>query len=217
MTPEQRLELLENLKTGEQRTLRRARLGAWASVFLAACITGALVYFAYRELGQVRAEVAAKRAEVAAKRAELADLEKKLAGARTRLQAWQTVVSEMPKPQLEASFARASKHDPSVENILARVYIQTPPGEENMKRAQEARRKLRQAGFVVPGIEVRPERVRQTQVRYYKAAEAGQAEKVAETLRSVGEQVGKPQHLRALENSTAVRPNHYEVWLGALR
>jgi hypothetical protein len=74
---------------------------------------------------------------------------------------------------------------------------------------------LRQAGFVVPGIEVRPERVRQTEVRYYKSAEAPQAEKIADVLRSMGEQVRPPQHLERYEHSNAVRPNHYEVWLSA--
>ena len=130
---------------------------------------------------------------------------------------WQTVVSEIPKGQLEAGFARASRNDPNVENILRRVYIQAPPGPQAMQRAREAQRKLRQDGFVVPGIEVRAESPRQTQVRFYKSAEAPVAWKIVESLQSIGEQVGPPQHLKHLESSPAVRPNHYEVWLGARR
>lgn len=208
MTPERRLELIQELKSREHRTLRRARIGAWASVVLAACITASLLYVAYRELGRVEQQVSARRAE-------LKDINEKLAQAQTRLRAWQTVVGEIPKKDLEAGFARASASDPSVEKILARVYIQAPPGDEAKHRAEQAQRALRQAGFVVPGIEVRPETLRQTEVRYYKSGEGPQAQKIADVLRSIGEQVGPPKHLKQYENSDAVRPNHYEVWLGA--
>ena len=208
MTPEQRLTLLEELKDREPGIVRRARLGAWASVILASCITAVLLYVAYNERARVERDVAEKRVE-------LEKLNAQLEATGRRLRAWQTVVSEIPKPQLEAGFAKASRNDPNVENILRRVYIQTPPGEEAMKRAKEAQKKLRQEGFVAPGIEVRPESPSQTQVRYYKSAEAPQAWKIVESLQAIGEQTGPPQHLKRFENSTAVRPNHYEVWLGA--
>jgi hypothetical protein len=208
MTPEQRLTLLEELQNSEPATIRRARIGAWASVVLASCITAVLLYVAYSERARVERDVAQKRVE-------LEKLNVQLETTARRLRAWQTVVSEIPKPQLEAGFAKASRNDPNVENILRRVYVQTPPGEEAMKRAKEVQRKLRQDGFVVPGIEVRPESPTQTQVRYYKSAEAPQAWKIVESLHAVGEKAGPPQHLKQFENSTAVRPNHYEVWLGA--
>jgi hypothetical protein len=67
----------------------------------------------------------------------------------------------------------------------------------------------------VPGIEVRPEPVQQTEVRYYKSSEAAQAERISDVLRSMGERVAPPQHLKRYENSAAVPPNQYEVWLGA--
>jgi hypothetical protein len=215
MTPEQRLELLDDLKAKEGRTVRRARVGAWASVIVAGCVTALLLFLSYNELRRVNAEVGARRAELDQMNKQLEQARRQLENTQTRLRAWQNVVSEIPKPELEASFARASRGDPSVERILARVYIQRPPGAEALKRAEEARQRLRQAGFVVPGIEVRPEAVRQTEVRYYKSEDAAQAAKVADVLRSIGERVGAPKHLERFENSTAVRPNHYEVWLGA--
>ena len=205
MTPEQRLALLDDLKAQEHRTVNRARIGAWASVVLAACVTASMLYVSYRELRRVETEVNARRADLKEVNDELKRSREQLDVSRTKLRAWQTVTSEISKPELEAGFARASKSDPSVENILPRVYIQTPPGIEARKRAEEARRGLRQAGFVVPGIEVRPERVSQTEVRYYKfergaasgkgsgrAAEYGRAGRPAAALEALPKQHCRP-------------------------
>src|SRR5688572_3622604 len=100
MTPEQRLELLEELRNKEPVTIRRARIGAWASVVLASCITAVLLYVAYSERARVERDVAQKRVE-------LEKLNVQLETTARRLRAWQTVVSEIPKPQLEAGFAKA--------------------------------------------------------------------------------------------------------------
>jgi hypothetical protein len=204
MTPEQRLALLEDLKTREQRNVGRARVAAWGSVLLAAGITAVLLYFGYRQLGQVNAEIASKKAE----------LEK----VKSQLGALKLVTSEIPKADFDAGLARAAQKDPSVEKVLPpRVYIQTAPGADNMQRAREAQRKLREAGFLVPPIEVRQDAPSQTDVRYYKSVDGGDAGKVADVLRGIGEKVGNPQHLARYENSTTARPRHFEVWIGAAK
>jgi len=214
MTPEERLELLDDLKTQEHNVASRAAWGAWASVVFAAAVTASLVYLSHRELTRVTAEVNAKKGELEKITTQLAQVKDQLKTTQTTVGALQKVTDEIPKKELDAGFARARQRDPNIDKILPRVYIQTPAGPEAMERAEAAQKKLRQAGFLVPGIEVRPEPVKQTEVRYYKSAEKPEADKVANTLRTAGEKVGEPVYLKRFENSTTVRPNHYEVWLG---
>lgn len=99
MTPEQRLGLLEDLKARERQTLRRARLGAWASVVMAGCITASLLYVSYREfarvnvqrrilldqVGALKTEIQGYKNDLNTVRAELAIARRSLTAARGRL------------------------------------------------------------------------------------------------------------------------------------
>jgi tetratricopeptide (TPR) repeat protein len=71
MTPEQRLELLEDLKAKEYGTLRRASIGAWASIILAGCIGASLLYVSYHELSRVNVQRMALLSQVGALEAEM--------------------------------------------------------------------------------------------------------------------------------------------------
>lgn len=211
MTPEERLALLDELKTRETRTLSRARITAWLSVLVAVAISAGMLMASYRQLGSLDRQIDAKREELKQVTTQKEQALRERDVVRTDYQAcWQSVTSETP-PAPQAS----PPPPPAPSSLPARVYIQTPPGDQALKRAQAAQAKLRQAGFVVPGIEVRPSSPRQTEVRYYKSADAAQAGEVVGILRGLGEQVGNPLHLARYENSTAVRPHHYEVWMAA--
>jgi tetratricopeptide (TPR) repeat protein len=98
MTPEQRLELLEDLKSRERQTLRRARLGAWASVVLAGCITASLLYVSHRELGRVNVQRRTLLNEVGALKAEMQGYKNDLS----------TVRAELARTRLSLTAARAA-------------------------------------------------------------------------------------------------------------
>jgi hypothetical protein len=49
-----------------------------------------------------------------------------------------------------------------------------------------------------------------TEVRYYRRSDAKEAAQIGEALSGVKAQ---PKYLVGFENSTAVRPRHFEVWI----
>lgn len=219
MTPEEQLALLEELRAKERDVPRTARRAAFASIVLAASVIAALLYFAYRQLGEVkqqervaRNELGSLQTELGVKKAELDRVNTQLAKAKTSIGALNSVVDEVPQQTLEQAIERAKKKDPRVE-LPARIYLQTATGESAMRRAKEVQRQLREAGFTVPGISQAGQGHPQTIVRYYRPEEGPQAEKIAEELRRIGLRVAAPQNLN-LKNTSAARPNHYDVALG---
>ena len=52
----------------------------------------------------------------------------------------------------------------------------------------------------------------EARVAYYRMADEGTAQKIADTLKKAGEGSIKLTYLERFEKSTVVRPNHYEVW-----
>jgi hypothetical protein len=215
VTPEQRLTLIEDLKTREHRNVGRARLAAWGSVLLAAFLTGGLLFFGYWRLGRVNTEIQAKLAQLDSINQQLDQARKDRELAQTGLRALRAVAGEIPKAEFQAGLERAVEKDPNIAKAVgATVFIQTPPGDPAMQRAQEMQRKLRQAGFLVPGIEVVRVMTPATEVRYYKSTDTAEAEKVADVLRAMGETVEKTKHLTHLENNPTARAHHFEVWVG---
>jgi tetratricopeptide (TPR) repeat protein len=100
MTPEQRLELLEDLKAKEHDTLRRASIGAWASIILAGCIGASLLYISYRELDRVNVQrrtllnqVGALQAEMQGYKNDLNTVRGDLARARSSLSAARAAIN----------------------------------------------------------------------------------------------------------------------------
>jgi hypothetical protein len=73
-------------------------------------------------------------------------------------------------------------------------------------------RVLEAEGFIVPGIELVDTAPRQSAVRYFQAAEAPVAKKVAILLREQGIPGIVPTFISGYENSTNIRPCHYEIW-----
>jgi tetratricopeptide (TPR) repeat protein len=98
MTPEQRLDLLEDLKARERHTLRRARVGAWASIILAGCVSASLLYLSYRELGRVNVQRRTLLNEVGALKGEMQGYKSDL----------NTVRAELARARLSLTAARAA-------------------------------------------------------------------------------------------------------------
>lgn len=98
MTPEQRLELLEDLKATERYSLRRARIGAWASIVLAGCVGASLLYLSYRELNRLDEQRRTLLNEVGALKAEIKGYQSDLSAVR----------SDLAKSRLALSAARAA-------------------------------------------------------------------------------------------------------------
>lgn len=94
----------------------------------------------------------------------------------------------------------------------ARVYLQVL-AEADRAHAERVGQQLQARGFRVLGVEYvqRSARLRNTELRYYKRADAPDAQRLLAALREIGEDSTALLYL-GLENNTRVRPRHYEVW-----
>jgi len=55
----------------------------------------------------------------------------------------------------------------------------------------------------------------EARVAYYRMADEGTAQKIADTLKKAGEGSIKLTDLERFEKRTVVRPNHYAVWFAS--
>src|SRR5947209_7023221 len=128
MTPEQRLEVLEDLKAGESQKLHRARAGAWASVILAGCVTASLLYVSYRELDRVNVqrttlanEVGALNAEIQSYKSDLNSVRAELARVRLSLTAARAAINAFHAGRLTDA---VSLYDEALSSDPDNAYIQ---------------------------------------------------------------------------------------------
>ncbi|WP_343596907.1 hypothetical protein [Pseudomonas sp.] len=95
----------------------------------------------------------------------------------------------------------------------ARVYIHIS-SESQRSAADKTAVVLRSDAVAVPGVELRANTPRKTEVRYFKLSERAEAEGLASAIR-----INWPdtitKYIAGFENSTAIRPRHYELWISA--
>lgn len=101
-----------------------------------------------------------------------------------------------------------------VATLLPRVYLHIQR-EEQRAKAKDIATSLQKQGYLAPGIEnVRVNRLEQTVVRYFRQTEKDEVTQIVKMLQSLGVKAA-PQYISGSEDSTKMRPRHYEVWFGA--
>jgi hypothetical protein len=169
----------------------------------------------------VQANAARQEAEAALAEAKTASAQAKTAKRQAleknaKLQASLSVLGNVGIKQAQAAVDQELARNPSAANVLPRVYLQIVV-ESDRDHAREMGMKLRQAGFVVLGIEYVEHAARQatTDVRYYRRDDEENARKIADVLSQAGEGLVRTKYLPDHENDPRVRPNHYEVWFAS--
>ena len=94
--------------------------------------------------------------------------------------------------------------------LQGRVYVQIRD-ESQRRTAARLGDALRDAGFLVPGIEVVAVGPSNTELRYLDPAEQAEARRAASVLEAAGEPVSL--RLVQLKGQSRARPRHYELWL----
>lgn len=175
------------------------------------------------QLKQKSRELDEKTAAVEAKQKELVQVQKEV----TQLQNDLQVLKQFSAQALSGEFNAGNeqrvievvdtslKANPKVATLLPRVYIHIQR-EEQRAKAKEVATSLQKQGYLAPGIErVRVNRLEQTVVRYFREAEKDEAAQIAKILQGLGIKAA-PQYIRGSEDSTKMRPRHYEVWFSGL-
>jgi hypothetical protein len=218
--PLERVAVLERWELNQKRNRRRAAGTAWTSVAAAVVVLAGLIYSGHRELTAVRSQADATRAEVLAEQANLEALKAQKRELEQQYQASLSVLGNVGTTQAKAAVDQTLSQNPQAANLLPRVYLQIVD-QNDRDYANYMGKKLKEAGFIVLGVEYRAEayrpdvrRLKMTDVRYYKKADEAGAQKVLDVLKKAGEDPVRLNYL-GLENDPKVRANHYEVWFAA--
>jgi hypothetical protein len=155
-------------------------------------------------------EVQAKTAQAAAAQQQAATAKTVLSTTVENLQAQNPAASASTATALDQAFDA----DPNAAKFLVRVYIHIHE-KPSRKRAAQVARALRSAGYIVSGIDVKPETVDQSQVHYYSSDSQSvlDANSIVKVVASTGipctaRQVPQPE-------SDKLKPRAYGLWLAA--
>lgn len=215
MTPEERVKALEELEARQQRSQKRAAWSAWISVAVAAIVLAGLIALANSQLGELRQETASLTRQKEDLKKGMEDLKTQKESLERQKAVVVGALSQVPEAQRQEAVAKQLAASPQSAALLPRIYMQTVSIDDNA-RAQYVRKQLENAGYVVLGIENVPKALplqKKSDVRFYHAAEQKEAEKIAAVMKQAGETDVGVLYLKQYENSTATRPNHFEVWL----
>jgi predicted metal-binding membrane protein len=109
---------------------------------------------------------------------------------------------------------QAFEADPNAAKLLVRVYIHIHD-ESQRRGAQQVARALRNAGYIVPGIDLKPQAVKISQVHYYAndSQSLSDADGIAKAAATAGIQVTTRQVPPAATDK--LKPRAYGLWLAA--
>ena len=109
---------------------------------------------------------------------------------------------------------RAFEANPSAAQILIRVYIHIHSRAQH-ERAAAIAGALRSAGMIVPGIDVKPKSVRETEVHYYSNDSQSLADAASIVKVVAGTGIPVSQHQEPPAASDRLRPRAYGLWLAS--
>lgn len=125
------------------------------------------------------------------------------------LQAQNPSVSASAATALDQAFAA----DPNAAKVLVRVYVHIHE-QPQRRRAVEIARALRSAGYIVPGVDIKPESVSESEVHYYSgdAQSVSDANAIVKIVASTGIACKARQVPQA--QTDRLRPRAYGLWVG---
>jgi hypothetical protein len=199
----------------DRRDLRRFRTAA--AVFLVLTLAAAGTAFwalrAQRDAVLSAEEAGRQRAMAESQRAIATAEGDKARQEAAKLAASLQLLSNVKGKDIQAAVDSQS----SAAALLPRVYIQIV-NENDRAFAKQVAARLTESGVLIVGIQYVPAAasLQLSDVRYYRTADQPEAQKILDVIKAAGANpVPQPKYLKGYEDSTKVRPNHYEVWLAS--
>ena len=120
---------------------------------------------------------------------------------------------ESLRTKIDADVAeQASREATQAFQAKGRVYLHIW-SEEQRDKAGDVAAYLEEDGFVVPGIELVRTVLPKSQLRFFRQREEEEATRIQELCQTNGYPM-ELNYLSRYENSTKIRPRHYEIWFG---
>lgn len=100
------------------------------------------------------------------------------------------------------------------EKLPARIYFHIQNNDQRAGAAEVASKLSQDTNIVVPGIQKVDEATSANEIRYFKLADAVEAEELSKQLSKYGVKT-VTKYLSGYESPEKLRPRHYELWLSA--
>jgi hypothetical protein len=203
----------EEKRERDRRDLRRFRIAAVAfgALAIAAVATAVWALSLQRKAESAREFADSQRKFATEQQLKATQEGEKARQEATKLAASLQLLSNVKGKDIQAAVDSQS----SAAALLPRVYIQIV-NENDRAFAKQVAARLTEAGVLIIGIQYVSAAVslQQSDVRYYRTADQPEAQKILDVIKAAGANpVTPPKYLKGYEDSTRVRPNHYEVWL----
>jgi hypothetical protein len=217
LSPDDRLALVEAIERREAGAVRKAAGVAWLAVAAAAALLSVIVFGAWSQLREIRAEVSSLEQQ----QATLREANEKQQAANARLDAefrdkqaaLSTLIGAVRRTddQARGGLETALDADPAAATLVPRAYVQILDAGDR-QWARNLGDRLQHAGVIPVGIQHVPKSAPLTrfEVRYYKKAEESGARRILNVLERNG--VPAAGVYLNLETNTRVRRNHFEIW-----
>jgi hypothetical protein len=176
----------------------RVLLGIGLAFVLATSVIATVMYLRSAAL---KAELEATKADQEAKIAEesLRYSKAKVAEAEREVQAVQSALAQ-------------SKAEPATPaDLRPRIYsqVQTEAQEQQLTPVLRA---MSEKGYLTPKVARVSVGPRETELRYFRTSDQAKAKEIVSDLSRAGLKA-KPTYVGGFEESTKIRPNHFELWL----
>jgi hypothetical protein len=219
--PEHNAAWEAEVKAMSERLARESRRSGIIGFLGGMVVMGGLCILVWSGMNQINknktltTEVATKTAQVNEAQQQATTANEQATTAKTVLS---TTVENLQSQGGTASASVTSALDqafdanPNAAKLLVRVYIHIHARDQH-SRAQEVARTLRSAGYIVPGIDIKPQNVKVSQVHYYSNDSQSQsdAEAIAKAASAAGIQVITRQVPPSPMDKN--KPRAYGLWL----
>jgi cell division protein FtsB len=212
---EQHLDRISaSFKSEQDRARRRTLWLTLVPIVVGALVVGSAwlgVSRAKNELADVEGNLDEARRAKQTLVAENAALEEKIAEGRAELE---YVAALLEQGQTELAQRAAQRVEQTAPGqVRPRVYIHLS-NEEQLPMARRIAAGLRERDFLVPKEEILVDAGPSvSQVRYFRRADAEEAESIAALLEQEGVANVQAAYMSGYEESTAIKSRHYEIWL----
>ncbi len=211
------------VKAISDRLARESKRSGWIGFFGGAAVMGGLAILVWATMNQIN-QNKSLATEVQTKTTLANEAQQQAANAREQAATAKTVLSatvenlQAQNPAVSASATSALNQafdaNPNAAKLLVRVYIHIH-AQSQRKRAGQIARALRAAGYIVPGIDIKPESVKESEVHYYD--DGSQSLSDANGIAKAVNSTGVPCATRQVSRSAAdmLKPRAYGLWLAA--
>lgn len=218
---DQKHEQLQTLVTRVASNEKRAFLLSTIYVGIALVVGSVWLVYSIHAVRQIDRDLDQKTKELNKKKAELDSVNKVLEESRKQVELLRNTTAQVINKATDAEHdpKRAAavvdnviSEKPAVAELLPRIYIHIRD-ESQRDPARRLAGSLQKRGYIVPGIQKVESGADYAQVRYFKDSDADTANQIAAALKELGLRDARADEIKGYENSTAIRPGHFELWL----